>query len=308
MEKIYLYAFLLKDIDCWFFSGKLYREMRIVIGIIVVFTWLVSCQGKKQHVDPFEALTTIVDSTKMVVVDTLPVLPEEPVAIKADEIFDDFILSFATDVKMQRARIDFPLSYYNDNTPQKITEEEWNFDSFFIGQGYYTLLFDDESDMDMVQDTSLSSVQFEWIEMKTKYISKYYFDRKNGAWILEAINRHSIETDENEDFVSFFYRFATDSVFQMQRIASSLIFVTNDPEDDFSIMEAVMEKEQWPAFRPVLPIERLTNINYGQRNQSGSSTKVLSVKWLDNGVSNTFYFRRRGNGDWILYKFEDLMN
>lgn len=282
--------------------------MRIVIGIIVVFTWLVSCQGKKQHADPFEALTTIVDSTKMVVVDTLPVLPEEPVAIKADEIFDDFILSFATDVKMQRARIDFPLSYYNDNTPQKIAEEEWSFDSFFIGQGYYTLLFDDESDMDMVQDTSLSSVQFEWIEMKTKYISKYYFERKNGAWILEAINRHSIETDENEDFVSFFYRFATDSVFQMQRIASSLIFVTNDPEDDFSIMEAVMEREQWPAFRPVLPMERLTNINYGQRNQSGSSTKVLSVKWLDNGVSNTFYFRRRGNGDWILYKLEDLMN
>ncbi len=282
--------------------------MKKIVGIIVVFALLASCNGKKTYVDPFEALTTIVDSTKVVVVDTLPALPEKPVAVKEDEIFEDFILSFATNVKMQRERIDFPLSYYNDKTPQKIAEEDWTFDSFFINQGYFTLLFDKEEDMEMVQDTSLTSVQFEWIEMETNYISKYYFERKNGAWILEAINRHPIETNENEDFIEFFHRFSTDSIFQLQRIASSLTFVTNDPDDEFSIMEAVLEKEQWPAFRPVLPTNRLTNINYGQHNSVDSPTKILCIKRLDNGVFNTLYFRRRGNGNWTLYKFEDLAN
>lgn len=282
--------------------------MKKIVGIIVVFALLASCNGKKTYVDPFEALTTIVDSTKVVVVDTLPALPEKPVAVKEDEIFEDFILSFATNVKMQRERIDFPLSYYNDETPQKIPEEDWTFDSFFINQGYFTLLFDKEEEMELVQDTSLTSVQFEWIEMETNYLSKYYFERKNGAWILEAINRHPIETSENEDFIEFFHHFSTDSIFQLQRIASSLTFVTNDPDDEFSIMEAVLEKEQWPAFRPVLPTNRLTNINYGQHNSVDSPTKILCIKRLDNGVFNTLYFRRRGNGNWTLYKFEDLAN
>ena len=80
--------------------------------------------------------------------------------------------------------------------------------------------------MDLVGDTSLTSVQVEWIFVKKRMVKKYYFERIKGAWMLEAINLRPIEENENEDFVEFFGHFATDSIFQSRRIRQPLVFVT----------------------------------------------------------------------------------
>ena len=159
--------------------------------------------------------------------------------------------------------------------------------------------------MDLVGDTSLTSVQVEWIFVKTRMMKKYYFERIKGAWILEAINLRPIERDENEDFVEFFGHFATDSLFQSLRVCEPLAFVTTDPDDDFSVLETTLDLNQWFAFKPALPAERLSNINYGQRNDDGSPTKILALKGIGNGFSNILYFRRKA-GEWELYKFEDV--
>ena len=50
--------------------------------------------------------------------------------------------------------------------------------------------------------------------------------------------------------MEFFARFATDSLFQSSRIAHPLIFVTSDPDDDFSILETSLDLNQWFAFKP----------------------------------------------------------
>ena len=42
--------------------------------------------------------------------------------------------------------------------------------------------------MDMVGDTALKSVQVEWIYLKTRMVKKYYFERKQGMWMLEAMS------------------------------------------------------------------------------------------------------------------------
>ena len=47
-----------------------------------------------------------------------------------------------------------------------------------------------------------------------------------------------------------------------------------------------------------------SNINYGQRNDDDSPTKILALKGIGNGFSNILYFRRKA-GEWELYKFED---
>ena len=60
------------------------------------------------------------------------------------------------------------------DTPSKIEERFWKHDYLFTKQNY-TLLFDRESDMDMVGDTALKSVQVEWIYLKTRMVKKYYF-------------------------------------------------------------------------------------------------------------------------------------
>ena len=158
--------------------------------------------------------------------------------------------------------------------------------------------------MDLAGDTSLTSVQVEWFFIKKRLLKRYYFERIKGAWILEAINLRPVEKNEDTGFIDFFNRFVSDSLYQSQHVLDPLVFVTSDPDDDFSILETTISRNQWFAFKPQLPLERLSNINYGQRNNGDSSTKILALKGIGNGFSNILYFRRRG-GEWELYKFED---
>lgn len=279
---------------------------KIVIGVIAL-CFLPACGNKKAKIDPFESLTELMDSVKH---DTARVSPAQetelvPMPLKADETFDDFIYTFASDEKMQQQRVLFPLPFYNKDTPSKIEKTAWKYDSLYIGQDYYTLLFDREQDMELMQDTALTSVQFEWIYMKTSMAKKYYFEKKKGMWMLEAINLYPIKDGGNGKFVDFFYKFANDSVYQSEHLRNPLTFVTTDPDDDFAIMESILELNQWPAFCPSLPKDKLTNINYGQQLRDDSRNKILEIK--GNGFSNTLYFQRTG-GKWELYKFEDISN
>lgn len=280
--------------------------MKKLIAGVILISILSSCGNKQAKIDPFASITKEMDSIRRSA-DSISheKLPEEPRPIQADESFDDFIYNFASDDALQRQRVKFPLPYYNGNEKSDIEEHYWKHDDLFSKQHYYTLLFDKEEDMDLVGDTTLTSVQVEWIFVKTRMIKKYYFERIKGAWMLEAINLHPIEEKENEDFVEFFSHFATDSLFQSQRVREPLTFVTTDPDDDFSVLETTLDLNQWFAFRPVLPTDRLSNIHYGQRTDANSPTKILALKGIGNGFSNILYFHRKAS-KWELYKFEDV--
>lgn len=277
---------------------------KLLLGFLLFF-FLVSCGNKKVKRDPFAAISEMVDSASHKV-DTLKQAEviAEPKPMEADELFDDFIFNYALDDTLQRQRTIFPLPYYNVNTSSKIEERFWKHDYLFTKDSYYTLLFDREEDMDMVGDTTLNSVQVEWLFLKSRMMKKYYFERKKGMWMLEAINLRQIRSGENEDFVSFYARFATDSLYQSRHVSDPLQFVTIDPDDEFSILETTLSKNQWYAFGPMLPANKLSNINYGQRNEDDSNSKILKVNGIGNGFSNIFYFRKRG-GQWELYKYED---
>lgn len=279
--------------------------MKKVFSGLLLLLFIAACGNKQKTSDPFAALTQMVDSARQQP-DSLqqPVEDESPKPIEADELFDDFIFNYASDDALQRQRTIFPLPYYKDDTPVKIEKKYWEHDYLFSQQSYYTLLFDREEDMDMVGDTALTSVQVEWVYLKTRMIKKYYFERIKGAWMLEAINLRKIEKGENEDFVDFYARFVTDSVYQSKHIHTPLKFITIDPDDEFSILETTLDLNQWYAFRPILPTDRLSNINYGQKNEDQSTTKILKVNGIGNGYSTVFYFRKK-RGEWELYKYED---
>lgn len=274
------------------------------VTVLVLFA---SCgNSNKTDADPFASITHLVDSAMVNKADSIDKekASDEPKPIEADESFDDFIYNFASDDALQRQRVVFPLPYYNGERASKIDRKYWKHDDLFAKQSYYTLLFDREEDMDLVGDTSLTSVQVEWIFVKKRMVKKYYFERIKGAWMLEAINLRPIEENENEDFVEFFGHFATDSIFQSRRIRQPLVFVTTDPDDDFSILETTLDLNQWFAFKPALPADKLSNINYGQQNDDNASHKILALKGIGNGFSNILYFQRKDSG-WELYKFED---
>ena len=242
--------------------------MKKLIAGVILLGILSSCGNKKTNIDPFASITKEVDSVRQIADSSHhDKSPEDPQPIQADESFDDFIYNFASDDVLQRQRVKFPLPYYNGDKKSNIEERKWMF-------------------------------------VKTRMVKRYYFERIKGAWILEAINLRPIEQSDNENFVEFFGHFATDSLFQSQRVREPLAFVTSDPDDDFSILETTLDLNQWFAFKPVLPVDRLSNINYGQRNDDDSPTKILALKGIGNGFSNILYFRRKA-GEWELYKFED---
>lgn len=278
------------------------------IGLgLCLFVFLVSCGNKKTKMDPFVTITNMVDSASFKAdAESRVEVKEDPTPIEADELFDDFIYSYASDDALQLQRTKFPLPYYNVDTPTKIEEKNWKHDYLFTKGSYFTLLFDNESDQDLVGDTALVSVQVEWIFLKTRMVKRYYFERVKGAWMLEAINLRRIEKGEgnSEDFVSFYTRFVTDSLYQSRHIREPLEYITIDPDDEFSILETTLDLNQWYAFRPVLPVDKLTNISYGQQNRDDSNTKILKVNGIGNGYNNIFYFRRYGD-NWELYKYED---
>ena len=96
-------------------------------------------------------------------------------------------------------------------------------------------------------------------------------------------------------------------MFQSRRIKQPLAFVTTDPDDDFSVLETTLDLNQWFAFKPELPTDRLSNINYGQKSIDDSNVKIVALKGIGNGLSNILYFKRKErSGDWELYKFEDV--
>lgn len=281
---------------------------RLIIGCCLLML-MVSCGGGKKKSDPFAALTEQIDSIKVhpdSIQDSTTVV-EEQIPASADESFADFFYNFASDAKFQRTRVLFPFSLYKGKQVTRIQKENWKFDPMFSREPAYTVLFDKEEDMEIEKDTSMHSVQVDWIYLTDRRIKRYYFQRKKNSWFLEAINVEKLPSEEDgkEDFYTFYERFSRDSVFQQERLHDPLKFVTADPEDEFQILETTLEQGQWFAFRPPMMKGRMTNVHYGQPENVHSDYKVVEFKGFGNGFSNTLYFERYG-GVWKLMRFEDL--
>lgn len=282
---------------------------KIIVGICLL-GGLVSCGGKKQtgtlseKVESSDSIEVLADSLLMEEVEEEPSVPAS-----ADESFADFLYNFALDEKLQLRRIIFPLPYYKDSQKDSINKEDWVYDPLFSQHEFYTMLYDNMDDAELEKDTASTSVRIEWIDLKKKKLKRYYFERLYGWWKLEAIDDAAIPKEETyqEDFYEFYERFSNDSLFQVERVVDPLPFVAPDPEDEFQILETTLEKTQWFAFQPKLPNAFLTNINYGQRLDQNSRTRIIELRGFGNGFNNTLHFRCR-NGKWKLVRFEDLSN
>ena len=173
---------------------------------------------------------------------------------------------------------------------------------FFMRQGYYTLIFDNKAQIKLVKDTTISHVVVEKIFFKIKTVQQFVFDRKNGEWMLTAIEYKPIFRNMNASFLKFYEKFSRDSLFQINSMAEEVKFTTPDPDDDFSSITGNMMPEQWPDFKPgLIPTGTLYNIIYGQK-YSESTRKVFMVRGIANGLEIEMVFRRR-SGKWLLTEF-----
>ncbi len=261
----------------------------------------VGCTGKKpaSDADTLATDTTVADTQAMDSTEKL--IEETPMPKAADELFDDFVFNFAANRKLQLSRVHFPLPVYrNEKVVKTIDKKHWRMEHFFMRQDYYTLIFDNQKQMNLVKDTTIDHVVVEKVFYHKKTVQQFLFNRINGQWMMTSINYKPMYSNKNASFLKFYGKFATDSTFQAEHLHNPVKFVGPDPDDDFSTMTGDIEPETWPAFAPKLPSSMIYNIIYGQKYNE-SNQKIFVIRGIANGLETELTFKRIG-GKWMLTK------
>ena len=277
-----------------------FLSVLLAVLTVVCFT-SVGCSDKKPaqvhdstSVDSVIAVTQAVDSTEKLIEET-------PMPKAADELFDDFVFNFAANRKLQMKRVHFPLPvYHNDKLVKTIEKRAWKMEHFFMHQDYYTLILDNQKQMNLVKDTAIDHVVIEKVFYAKKTVQQFLFNRINGEWMMTSINHKPMYTNMNASFLKFYGKFATDSAFQAEHLHNPVKFVGPDPDDDFSTMSGDIEPETWPAFAPQLPHGMIYNIIYGQK-YAESNQKIFVIRGIANGMETILTFKRV-HGKWMLTK------
>ena len=282
--------------------------MRKVLVILALFSLLfmlfvpTGCNDRKPRtVDSTASDTAVRDTSAADSTENL--IEATPMPKAADELFDDFVFNFAANRKLQRRRIVFPLPVYRDGkVVKKIAENKWEMERFFMRQEYYTLIFDNARQMNLVKDTTISHVVIEKIFSHKNLIQQYLFNKIKGKWMLTSMNYMSLARNKNADFLKFYNKFATDTAFQVRSMAREVQFTAPDPNDDFAQISGVMMPQQWPDFKPgLIPNGTLYNIIYGQK-YTDAGRKLFVIRGIANGLEIELSFRKVG-GQWKLVKF-----
>lgn len=291
---------------CRNFRGGYYSENKMKKILTAFFAFLAlmfSCKGNKTETG--DSLPTDSDSIKdTAVVDTMEqIIAETPMPKAADELFDDFFFNFAANKKLQIERTQFPLPVEKAGKTDTIGKKQWKTDRFFMRQGYYTLIFDNFRQMNVVKDTSVNKVVVEKIYFNIKTVKSYNFNRVNGLWKLTSINYKGIHENRNASFLKFYHQFVTDSTFQAESISNPMEFIGPDPDDDFSQMEGLITPETWPAFAPELPDNMIYNIIYGEDSKPGLQ-RIFVIRGIANGLEMELTFKRK-KSKWMLTKLSE---
>lgn len=283
-------------------TGEKEKMRKFLWPMLLCVLLTFSCTGKKASTDMDVVTDSVADSTQVVIEDTLEqLITETPMPRAADAYFDDFVFNFTANKRLQFERIVFPLRVTEADGKTQMTEKsQWKMDHLFMRQGYYTLLFADDAQMSHMKDTAVNEAVVEKIMLRKGQVKDYFFRRVRGAWMMYEIRTTPMEENANASFLSFYKRFTTDSIFQVESINETVQFVGPDPDDEFNVMEGVITPDTWEAFAPQLPGKVLYNIVYGKPEAEGNH-KIFLMRGVSNGLELELRFKKVG-GRWLLTK------
>ena len=258
------------------------------------------CTDKKTTSDSSVSVDSMLTDT--LGTDSMEALIEdEPMPKAADELFDDFIFNFAANRRLQSERTDYPVNVDTYGKLSKVEKSKWGMEHFFMRQGYYTLVFNSASQLDVVKDTAISSVYVEKISFAKRKVTRWQFNRVLGLWKMQGVRIMALTKHEDASFLRFYNNFVTNPDIQSVSIAESVSFSGPDPEDDFSRMTGELMAEQVPAFLPWMPSGTLYNIHYGAQPYKPSNTRIFVVRGIANGMESELTFQKKSGG-WMLTK------
>lgn len=279
------------------------KTVYIVVLLCIAMMSTTGCKNEKpaQNADSTDTAAAVVDTTDS---DTMAeIIAETPMPKAADQLFDDFFFNFIASPKVQKARTNWPLPVisYNDKQEHKffLQKSQWKMDRFFRKQGYYTIIFDNEKQMDASKSTKIDTVVVERIHLQEGAVDQYCFDHQYGKWRLHQIRKISFEDSKNASFLNFLQKFFAKGGAGM--IKDPLPYHGADPNgEETNIISTTIPASDWSTYLPQVPGDVIYNILYGQKYGEGN-VKILDFKGLSNGLETQLVFKRKG-GKWTLVK------
>ena len=241
----------------------------------------------------------------MLATDSLIDEPEEEPLEEArmDEYFDDFMFSFVHSRRLQRERVGYPLpSSDGESEPQLLHKLDCRREFAFMDGDFYTVLYGNTVQIDEQKERSHDEVKVEHIWLDSLWMRVYNFERRSGKWLLTSIHAQDLHQGELSDFLSFYARFSSDSLFQQESIAQPLSFSMLDVEADDEYIEGTIDASQWTSFGAVMPQGEITNIRYGQTYNPHHV--VMQKRGMSNGMQELFTFEKKATG-WRLVAYEN---
>lgn len=226
---------------------------------------------------------------------------------RLDGVFNDFLFAYLHSHSLRRERTAKPMRLEQPNHSTELLDQfDPEFELSFLSGEYFTTLYGNAAQMQAEDDEEFeedSIVSLQRINLNDGTIRNFLFFREEGRWQLDAVREGTIDNDEDlSDFLSFYARFCTDSLFQMQSIANPLRIVLQNPEDEESSIDGTIDADQWQSFCPEVPGGIISNIRKGQHY--GPHRIVLRKSGLANGLQEVFTFTKDRTG-WHLTRYEN---
>ncbi len=220
------------------------------------------------------------------------------------EAFNDFFFTFLNNKRFQADRVKFPLPISDDSGERTISSGK-AFRSYFnwpdINE-FCVLASSEEEIKDFQNDPDCKQVELQIINLPENMVRYFRFSRDAAEWQLDSAGEQAPSGDY-ADFLRFYNRFVTDSLFQQSSLAAQIEYRQTDYEEEAQDVEGTLEAYQWNTFRPELPHEQITNMVFGQRLEDMNQVVLIHCGIAD-GMMDVFTFSKK-DGHWLLVGYNN---
>ena len=282
------------------------RIVKVILPLLVATT-LFSCSNGRNSESSADVDSMLVEST--VVADTLSEVEEEieeaDESDKLDTSFDDFLFAFTHSDRLQSKRIEWPLPYTDvDGDTRKINSFNSVSEFRFLKGDFYTVLYGDKKQVEnQKSDLQDSLVIVERIDLIEESLRSFEFKLLSGKWKLTSMRDIIFHESDIYDFLTFYARFSSDTLYQQAHVEQPLRVMVLDPEEDDAYIEGIINAEQWRSFCPDVPQGVISNIRYGVQKYK-PKRMILQKSGSSNGLQELFFFTKEDN-EWYLTRYEN---
>lgn len=224
---------------------------------------------------------------------------------RLDTSFDDFLFAFTHSDRFQNKRIEWPLSYTDaEGNIRRINSFSSSSEFHFLKGDFFTVMYGDRIQVEeQKQAMEDSLIIVERIDLQEENLRAYEFKLLCGKWKLTSMRDIVFYESDIFDFLTFYARFSSDTLYQQSHVEKTLTVMMLDPEEDDAYIEGTINAEQWRSFCPEVPNGVISNIRYGVQKYN-SKQMIMQKSGSSNGLQELYFFTKEDN-EWYLTSYEN---